>query len=251
MATGDSQMALTQRSVFWALVVLGAIPALSVVLVYVWHFAAPSGYALSNEYSAWADFGSYVGGLLGVWFAFLAFGGVLLAVWLQTQHLEHARAQAHLDELQRVIFNVASNIDSVLNATPTTVSEHENYMGENLTVFNVISGGGTAALATPDKHGSEASRQRLLAFSKDAISLHVGVLGTELDQLVWCLQQYETESGSPVVAQFYMRRYRAIVCWLDAMGFFSDLERIQQYFKPSEMREALKPSNKAVWKTVT
>lgn len=238
------------RSIYIALIVLGAIPALIVVLLYAWHFAPLSGFALSNEHGAWADFGSYVGGLLGVWFAFLAFGGVLLAVWLQTQHLKHARDQAHLDELQRVISSVASNIDSVLNAAVTTISKLKDYMGENLTVFNVISGGGTAALATPDNHGSEASRQQLLAISKDAISLQVGVLGTELDQLVWCLQQYETESGSPVVAQFYMRRYRAIVCWLDAMGFFSDLERIRQYFQPSEMREALKPSNKAVWKTV-
>lgn len=79
------------RSIYVALFVLGAIPALLVLLICVWHFAPLSGYALSNEHSAWADFGSYVGGLLGVWFAFLAFGGVLLAVVnpRRIRHLQH------------------------------------------------------------------------------------------------------------------------------------------------------------------
>lgn len=237
------------RAIYLALLVLGAIPALSVVLFYVWHFAPLSGYALSNEHNAWSDFGSYFGGLLGVWFAFLAFSGVLFTVLLQAEQLRHARAQAHLDELQRVISGVASNIDSVLNSTPTIIPTHRNYTGVKPTVFTVVSGGGTAALTTTDDHILEASRQQLLASSKDAISLQAGVLGIELDQLVWCLQEYAAASGSPVVAQFYRRRYRAIICWLDAMGFLPDHERIQQYFKPSEMREYLKPSNKPVQAT--
>lgn len=239
MSTNSIQI----RTIFLALLALGAIPALTVILLYAWHFAPLSGYELSNEHGAWSDFGSYFGGLLGVWFAFLAFGGVLITIRLQAEQLRHAQAQAHLEELQRVISGVSSNIDSVLNSALATIPLHRNFNGEKPTVFTVISAGGTAALSTTDNHLSEASRQQLLAISKDAISLQVGVLGIEFDQLVWCLQSYETASGSPTVVYFYRRRYQAIICWLDAMGYFSDFVRSQQYFKPSETREFLKPSN--------
>ena len=97
---------------------VGTLLATLAVAVYVFTFGPNSGFSLSPTDGAWSNFGSYIGGVLGPVFSFLAFAGVLLTVWLQAQQLDESRAQANLQEIQRVLSSLATRIDELLAQVP-------------------------------------------------------------------------------------------------------------------------------------
>jgi hypothetical protein len=221
------------------MLVVGVCVAVLAIGAYFFVFGPTSDYRLSRTDSAWSNFGSYVGGVLGPTFALLAFLAVLLTVWLQAKQIEGSRKQAHLEELQRVIATVAKTIDDALaqSAGPNTLVPA---MAER-TVFNVLSAAGTAALTTASDQMLTVKGSTIVQAAKDSLLLQSQSLLIEMQQLVWCLEQYEIEDGSPTVVDFYKRRYNPVICWLDAIDLVNSSERIQNYFKPKEFREFLVP----------
>lgn len=223
------------------LLFLGLVLALVAIGAYFGVFGPLSNYSLAKTDTAWSNFGSYMGGVLGPLFAFLAFNGVLLTVWLQAQQLETIRTQAEHEEIQRVVSNISSNIDTLLAQSPNQHVDHPRLRDAPITIFTIISAAGTAALSSTTDYIVQASRETLLTMSKSAIATEVTAIGLELEQLVWCLQQYQEKNGSPTVIEFYKRRYNATVCWLDALGNLDSYHRVQGYFQPKAFRQFLVP----------
>ena len=223
------------------LLMLGLVFALFAIGAYFSVFGPQSGYNLAKRDSAWSNFGSYVGGVLGPLFSFLAFGGVLLTVWLQAKQLDILHTQANHEEIQRVISNISSNIDTLLAQAPNQHIDHHRLRDAPITIFTVISAAGTAALSSPTDYVVQASHETLIAVSKAAIATEATAIGLELEQLAWCLQQYQEQNGSATVVEFYKRRYNPIVCWLDAIGRLDTHHRVQAYFEPKAFRKFLEP----------
>jgi hypothetical protein len=48
------------------------------------------GGSISSSHQRWAEFGSYLGGTIGSFFALLAFGALILSLWVQQKELESA-----------------------------------------------------------------------------------------------------------------------------------------------------------------
>ena len=222
-----------------ALLIFGLMAALAAISAYVGVFAVESGFTLSRTDQSWSNFGSYLGGVLGTMFAFLAFVAVLFTVWLQAKQLDNAKVQSHLEELQRVIASVAANVDALLAQPPGLSNEASDFRNTERTVFTILSAAGAAALRSTPDYIVEASNNNLIRISKDAILLQAGTLSIELNQLVWCLEEYLREGGSKTVSKFYVIRYTAVVCWLDALELVHLSLLLQAYFKPKESRQHL------------
>jgi uncharacterized membrane protein len=225
------------------LLMVGALAAALAIGAYVAVFAPGSDYSLSRSDGNWSNFGSYVGGVLGPAFAFLAFVAVLVTVWLQAKQLEHTKKQAQLEELQRVVAAVSKIIDDLLAQPAGSASPSALAQSTERSVFVVLSAAGTAALASTADYVVNASNSAVIQSAKDSLLLQASSLLIELQQLVWCLDEYEREGGSMTVARFYRNRYSAVVCWLDAIELASSSERVQTYFKPKEFRQFLLPTN--------
>jgi hypothetical protein len=78
------ELARRNSLIFLAGAAIGAVIAAGVVLLYTQHF----GRSLSNDPNHWADFGGYLGGVLGPFFAFTAF--LVLLKTLQDQQVRNA-----------------------------------------------------------------------------------------------------------------------------------------------------------------
>lgn len=95
-----------------------------VINAYMFKFVPGSFFALSSDGKDWADFGSYIGGVLGPVFAFLAFIGILYAldlqqdqIKLQQDQMKLMKSHLSLEELQRLMASASKNIDALLNST--------------------------------------------------------------------------------------------------------------------------------------
>jgi hypothetical protein len=220
---------------------LGLLVAAIAIGAYVVNFAIPARFSFATTDSSWSNFGSYVGGVLGPLFSFLAFVAVLFTVWLQAKQLEDSRTRAHLEELQRVLATIATNIDGLLAQQPSQIVAFANLKGQGHTVFSVLSAAGTVALSAKPSNGGNAGESMTVTASKEAIGLKASAIIIELHQLVWCLHEYERTGGSASVAKFYENRYNVVVCWLDALGLAESSSRVQAYFKPKEVRQFLVP----------
>ena len=227
------------------MVTVGVVAVAAAVGAYIAVFAPASQYTLSRSDGAWSNFGSYVGGVLGPAFAFLAFAAVLVTVWLQARQLEFARKQAHLEELQRVVAGVSKMIDDLLSqpAGPSTILAVPQ--GGERTVFVVLSAAGTAALASASEYLVEARNATIIRAARESLLLQASSLLIELQQLAWCLEEYEREGGSATVVKFYRDRYSAVVCWLDAIELAGASKRVQDYYKPKAFRQFLVRADQA------
>lgn len=237
---------LTDKFLKAAALLLGLGFTLAVVVIgaYFSIFGPRSGYALAESDAAWSNFGSYVGGVLGPIFSFLAFVGVLLTIYLQAMQLDSVRSQANHEEIQRVASTISSRIDSILAQAPNKNIDDHRLREAPITILTIISGAGSVALASSSDYIVQASSDKLIANSRAAIESEVGAIAFELDQLVWCLEQYEKQSGSTTVVEFYKRRYNAVVCWLDAIGELDSDDKVQGYFQPKTFRQYLEPSTR-------
>ncbi|MDX1915972.1 MAG: hypothetical protein SFU55_10345 [Methylophilus sp.] len=220
---------------------LVSILALFAIGIYFSVFGPLSNFSLATKDSAWSNFGSYLGGVLGSVFSFCAFVGVLITVYLQAKQLENIQTQANLDETQRLISSISSQIDDLLSSSPNKNITNQKLSNAPITIFTVISAAGSAALSNDKDYIIQGSNEKLIAEAKNAIATESVAIGLELDQLAWTLEQYQNHGGSQIVIEFYKRRYRAIVCWLDALGALNNHNKIQSYFKPESIREHLKP----------
>ncbi len=219
-----------------------------VIGAYIYKFAIPSEFSLSSDSQAWSNFGGYLGGVLGPFFALLAFLGVLVTVHLQRIQVAHAKSQPHIDELQRLISSISTTIDKSLNSEPKITPATFKGKEHSFTIFLLISAAGTAAIQNSDNKNTKENHASIIDEIKSSIGNEVSCIAIEIHQLIWCLEQYVNAGGSAVVADYYKRRYAPVVSWLDAIGFIKNHERIQKYFNPKELRQFLNPDEPQVFK---
>lgn len=230
------------KSIFsWAKKITYAAVFSAVVLIalYFYNFAPKNNFQLSVVDSAWANFGGYIGGVLGPLFSFLAFAGVLLTVWLQAIQLERAKSQAKIDEFQRVLANVSLQLDGLLAHRLEIPYVQPGLPGRPETVFYYISAAGSAAIAPASDFIVEARHKDLIDKIKPAIWSIVAVVGIELQQLAWCIEEYNRIGGAESVAEFYKQRYQAVVGWLDALAFLNAHPRVHACWDVMLIRQAL------------
>jgi hypothetical protein len=225
------------------LFVAAAVLATALVAgLYFISFSHGSRFELSNANLDWGLFGDYVGGTLGTVFSLLAFFGVLCTVWLQASQLDLADKQAQLDEIQRVLATVSTRLDQLLSDQVNHQFKSYKLRSEPANFFRVLSAGGTAKLSpTPSDWMVEAQLNEIIAECKSALGPQAPVVGIELDQLAWLLDRYQEQGGAAAVVDFYRRRYSAVACWLDALGFVGGHPYTQKIFMPQSLREVLTP----------
>jgi hypothetical protein len=231
------------RRLLLLLLALATVISVIVLALYVYKFG---DLPFSSQSSDWGQFGDYVGGTLGTWFAFLAFVGVLGTVWLQYRQLEDAAVRTRLEELQRLINSVSSRADTILDSPPSMPIGHfainlTNLPQYPLSVFNVIAIGGTVALADASRQTAD-NRAEKIAQAASSVQREVNLVVIELTQLVWCLEKYASAGGADDIAEFYKRRYRAVVCWIDSLGLLSGGPDVERYFEPKKIRAHLDAS---------
>lgn len=227
---------------------IGAVAALVTQGLYIYKFSVQTGdwFVLSPSKQDWGTFGDFVGGTLNPIFSFLAFVGVVLTVVLQARQLDEVKAQANLEEMQRVASTIANRVDDLLSQHVPEQSGPDLRVLARTTLFELISAGGTYRLhelagTYPDDWmkyvDTGASADRYDAFTKD-VSV---ALRLQLESLSWMLLRYREEGGSGTVLDFYAYRYAAVSCWLDAMGLLEDHGQVQAFFKPNDLRPNLTP----------
>lgn len=209
------------------------------ISLYFYNFAPKNNFQLSPGDGAWANFGSYIGGVLGPLFSFLAFAGVLLTVWLQAIQLDRAKSQANIDEFQRVLANVSLQLDGLLAHRLEVPPIHPRLIGKPETVFYYISAAGSAAIAPPANYIVDAQNNDLIDKIKTSIWSIAAVIGIELQQLAWCIEEHKRIGGAESVAEFYKNRYQAIVGWLDALAFLNAHPRVHECWNVMLIRQAL------------
>jgi len=230
------------KTIVLLFVAAAALATVLVVGLYFISLAPSSRFDLSSANQDWGTFGDFIGGTLGTIFSLLAFFGVLCTVWLQATQLDLAGKQAQLDEIQRVLATVSTQIDQLLLNQVNHLFKSYKLRPEPANFFSVLSAGGTAALSPPSSDWmAKAQRDELIAECKAALAPQATVVGIELDQLAWLLARYQEQGGAAAVIDFYKRRYGAIVCWLDILGLARAHPYTQKIFMPQSLRDALTP----------
>lgn len=217
---------------------LGAGASVLVHGIYFFKFAPGQWFTLSDDPQNWGVLGDFVGGLLNPFFSFLAFIGVLITVLLQARQLEAIRTQASIEELQRLLASVASNLDGLLNTYPTFYTAR-SYIAEHvapMTLFNHIAAFGTRALNEEIEPVHADEFDHLEALEKD-LTMSFGAIGLELQGLAWVLEKYQAAEGSPAIIEFYKFRYLAVTCWLDGMGYLAQHNKVLAVFEPNKFRK--------------
>lgn len=233
---------LKTKTIVMLFVAAAVLATVLVTGLYFISFAPGSRFDLSGANQDWGIFGDYIGGTLGTVFSLLAFFGVLCTVWLQASQLDLAGKQAQLDEIQRVLATVSTRLDQLLSDQVNHQFKSYKLRSEPADFFRVLSAGGTATLSTPPSDWMvQAQLNDIIAECKAALAPQAPVVGIELDQLAWLLGRYQEQGGAATVVDFYRRRYNAVACWLDVLGFAGAHPHTQKIFMPQSLRDVLTP----------
>jgi hypothetical protein len=238
------------RRILLLLLALPAVMSVVVLALYLYKFGSLSDPTLSSEMSEWGQFGDYVGGALGTYFAFLAFIAVLGTVWLQHQQLElqntqleHARTQASIDELQRLMSYSAERIDAVLYSdveVPQSVGANDPVIAfEKPTMFvhSMLS-----VCARWEQEPRDPLQEVALDDSRAAIAADASLVVIRLQHLVRALRVYRERGGSADIEALYRERYEVEVYWLDVLGLLSS-KRVKEYFDPDRLAATMRPES--------
>jgi hypothetical protein len=238
------------RSLRW-LLAIGALSAVGVQGMYLYKFGSWP-IALSNDPAVWGQYGDYIGGLLNPIFSSLAFSGLVVTIVLQARQIDEGRHNAELEEMQRVQSTVAARIDQLLTSTVMVDTgkdqELARFADNPQTVFQLISALGTIALSEPKVDHSDWQKWAWddvsLVGLRDALDAQTVPLRLEFEALSFMLLRYEVSDGSRDVMAFYRYRYGAVVTWLDALKLLMTHKKVNEFFQPHLLREAMKPTGK-------
>lgn len=225
------------------LIWLGVASAWIAIGLYVYKFVYSTGdwFVLSPSKQEWGTFGDYLGGILNPFFSYRAFLGVLFTVILQARQLDAMKAQAGLEEMQRVQSTIAARVDALLASPFVMQSSPFSEPRSSESIFGMVSALGTHLLREPATGGENWERwlwtDESVRDHKEALRTQTVALRLELDGLAWMLLRYQEQGGDETVLEFYGYRYRAVTVWLDALGLLDVHHQVQKFFKPGESRK--------------
>lgn len=203
------------------LLLIGAGAAWTVMGLYFYKFAPGSWFELSGTQQDWNNFGTFVGGMLGPFFGFLAFCGVVFTVVLQAKQLDLAEKRAGTEEIQRVLASLSARIDSQLLAAPRLRSDDYLKLGSPQTLFDLLATVGEIGIwrATAAEGWSRYQfEEEDLQAIHDSCRREMQQLRIDFHSLAWCLNKYAVQDGSSDVREFYIDRYVMQVLWLHVIG---------------------------------
>ncbi|MEE7625689.1 hypothetical protein V3O24_05900 [Methylobacter sp. Wu8] len=150
----------------------------------------------SKNSADWANFGSYVGGVLSPFFSLLAFAGLLWTINIQTQQIKHLQEESKRSEVYRIIEKLVARIDHNYKKAPLI---------QGLKLFDFANNW------TPDNAASIKHLDELIAtYQKDIYSDTTNIIiriEIDLDQLLYHINLYETPIGKKHLLRFYQWEY--------------------------------------------
>ena len=213
------------------LMALGAATSVCVSGIYFYKFAPGHWFELSSSQEVWSAYGTFVGGVLGPSFSFLAFIAVVFTVVLQARQLDTLKDQAEFEEVQRVMSGIAARIDPLLAASV----EHDSVIPLPLSTY--LAKLGSRALGDPN---AQPMWNDALDIIKRSVAVSATPLDIELNNLSWCLRRYRDIGGSGTVLDYYRFRYGPYVAWLAALDLMTS-EIALEVFDVKMMQAALTP----------
>lgn len=125
----------------WLWVSLFCIAALVIICLVIFFYINTFPGGFSTKHSEWGEFGSYIGGTLGAFFAFLSFTGLICTVFLQRKELETAivalNKSAHAQEEQAKTYET-QRFESTFYSLLQQHNDTLNKLGDRSSEFNGI-----------------------------------------------------------------------------------------------------------------
>lgn len=232
---------IMKKYIYLALIAVALLSVLPAGL-YAWKLAIPVHFELSDASSRWADFGSFFGGVLGPFYALCAFVGVLITVYLQNRQISDFEKRAEIEEVQRLLSSTSLAVDGYLRAKPLDALDGP-FAG--LSLLDLIATAGTSACKSLENRTEEDEEiiEEILVVAR----IDMLFIATEFNNLAWLLHKFSSLSGSPIVSQFYKKRFEYVVLWLHELGIVKDGCSSYVFFEPAALRKRSYPgiSNKS------
>lgn len=183
---------------------LGCILLITIALVITPYVCTFEEYGISDQHQAWANFGGYVGGILGPLFSALAFIGVLLTYRAQQAQLQFAEQRATIDELQRQLSTTAATIDLTLTQ-PVLIRSSTERSGKTFLPSEIL---------RVANHGRNSLDEDDFLFSYVSDEKHINLLrqlDSQLKELCWCMNEFQAAGGSQKITDFYRMKFKMLV----------------------------------------
>lgn len=191
------------------------------------------GCSFASSSEEWARFGSYVGGVLGPFYAFCAFVAVLFTLYLQSRQIADFNNRASIDEIQRLVASTSSIVDESLSShREHDIEAFPVKTFDKLIAYAVAMENSTSSfLANSDVEDHAQLRKKTLDQFDDLFGADLTLLSGELNRLANCLIAYCEAGGSAVVEKIYVYRYRYYAVWLFEIGHIDKADLAYSYFK--------------------
>jgi hypothetical protein len=233
------------RTILFFVVVLTLLP----IALYLGKF----GFASFDQQSDWAEFGTYLGGVLGPIYALLAFLGLLTTIRLQSKQLVDFQKSAQFEELQEMLASVSTAIEAKLDAIPPyTILRFKDpktvptlggllngtcYIAHQLHIIDSMPSLDIENLPVIFKETISSNRQ-YVADVKNDVSPELYRLFAEIDNLAWCCMRYRQKGGSSLITEFYLRKHIDQVLAFDSIGGFVEPDsEIAVFFEIDDKRK--------------
>jgi hypothetical protein len=171
----------------------------------------------------------------------------VLTVVLQARQIEEIKAQAGLEEMQRVMSTVTTRIDSLLTAhVPPGPEQSKTLAVRPHTLWDLIAALGTLKLreGIPQTGGTDWEQwiwTDVHSVATAELDRQSSPLRLEIEALAWMLLKYQAANGNETVMEYHRYRYLALVVWLDALGLLEVHGQIQKFFRPKDHRVHMVP----------
>lgn len=225
----------------WKLIALGALILAVTMGLYFYKFAPGYMFELSSEQQNWNNFGTFVGGIAGPCFGFMAFYAAVQTILMQGRQIDQqdrqiafaqsqanlARQQAMSDDLQRLLTPLADRVDRHLAQVTGPYYGKKQSVRDWIVELTRMQQAGTdvgpqhnaiVKLLAAAGQNAEVS-QRIEALMPE----HLDPLLTELEAMGWCLSHHHKIGGhSTDLQEYYRYRYASVVEHLSVLGLFSE-----------------------------
>jgi hypothetical protein len=195
----------------------GLFLAIGTVASYVVAVGDASSFNLSKSGKDWAEFGDYLGGVLGTGFSGLAF---LVLVWtlrLQQQQIAQLKEQDKFRELQNTISTQANSLDKILSKSVSVVYKKSSGNEEFLKILILVGG-----MSKELPHNDE--KQVQFESFKNAIGGDFALFANSLDIYASLINFYKKRGGDEDIIKIYVARFYLAAKMAHAAGPHMDFE---------------------------
>ncbi|MGL5814907.1 MAG: hypothetical protein ACRCYW_16475 [Aeromonas sp.] len=209
----------------WVVIwVAGTILVLLPLGLYFYIFGPASHYTLSDNHSAWASFGSYLGGTIGPFLSGLAFLGVWKTYKLQSEQLDLTKKQFKKEEVERLITSVVDKMDVLLSA-PIDLSTVES----DRKCLDIVSIENVLTLIYKNTVSDNAEDNKYAKSLKNHISITINSILNETLYLTWLLSKQRKDHSESVAIEYCWHRFINIFAILHIIDFRLEHETISLF----------------------